>query len=133
MAKQQLYIKNDKGRYEPYREPEPPYDNCLYRKIGKKYEPTSMCLTRDLPEGVWVVTKNVYGRRVSSGIYLRDCFMCQKASDIQEVSLAELGGLDKLADHLFQHFDEIPKNKSIDEICRAIVGILSNYKTGKEK
>ena len=128
MEKKQLYIKNEKGRYEPYREPEPPYDNCLYRKVGKKYEPTSMCVTRDLEEGVWVVTKHVYGKSVSSGMYLRDCFMCQKASDIQEVSLAELGGLDKLADWLCTHWGEVPRDKSVYDICRGIVGILRRYK-----
>ena len=36
MSKPQLYIKNEKGRYEPYKLPEPEVDNKLYRKINGK-------------------------------------------------------------------------------------------------
>lgn len=133
MEKPNLYIKNSKGKYEPYQEPEPPYDNALYRKVkrGSKvsYEPVSMLQTNDLTEGVWVVTKHIYGKSLSSGMYLRDCFMCQKASDIQDVSLAKLGGMDKLADHLMHRWDELPKNASVYDLCRAIVGLLFQYES----
>ena len=129
---QKLYIKNDKGRYEPYKEPEPPFNNMLYRKFvhnGKvTYDPMSMHLRDEtLGEGVWVVTKHVYGRSIMRGSYLRDMFMCEKASDIQDVSLAKLGGLDKLADYLAHHWDEIPEGRSTYDTCRAIVGILFDY------
>ena len=71
MKEQQLYVKNDKGRYEPYKEPEPPFDNALYRKYtyGKKtyYKPVSMGVEHDLGEGVWVVTKHTYGKSFSNG------------------------------------------------------------------
>ena len=135
MKEKKLYFKNEKGRYEEYKDPEPPFDNALYRKVrrGNKtsYEAVSMLQTRDLGEGVWVVTKHTYGRRITSGMYLRDMFMCQKASDIQEVSLAKLGGMEKLADYLYHHIDEIPKGISSYDYYRAIVGILFNYE--KEK
>lgn len=36
MSKPQLYIKNEKGRYEPYNLPKPEVDNKLYRKINGK-------------------------------------------------------------------------------------------------
>ena len=130
--KPQLYYKEN-GRYREYHDPLPPFNNALYRKIvhGKKtyYEPVSMLQTRDLDEGVWVVTKNCYGKSYSNGKYLNDCFMCLKASDIQEVSLAKLGGMDKLANYLCSNWDRLPKNKSIAEICRSIVGILFEYET----
>ena len=78
-----LYYKDEKGRYREYQEPEPPFDNALYRKMlhGKKvvYEPVSMLQDRDLGEGVWVVVKNIYGKSYSNGKYLNDCFMCLKA------------------------------------------------------
>ena len=126
-----LYYKDEKGRYRVYQEPEPPFDNVLYRKVkrGKRivYEPQSMCLSNGLEEGVWVVTKHMYGKSYSTGRYLNECFMCMKASDIQDVSLAKLGGMDKLADFLCHHWDELPKDKSQYDLCRAIVGLLFKY------
>lgn len=127
MEKQKLYVKNEKGRYEEYREPVQEYDNKLYRKIGKKYEPYCMRITEDLPEGVWVVTKHKCGKSFASGKYLYENFMCMKAGDIQDVSLAKLGGMDKVADYLCSNWDKLPKNKSQYELCQAIVGLLFNY------
>lgn len=129
---EKLYTKNKKtGRYEEYREPQPPFDNVRYRKYvyGKKtiYEPISMCLESDLEEGVWVVTKNRYGRSFVNGRYMLDCFLCLKASDIQPVSLAKLGGMEKLADWLCCNWERIPKGESVYNLCRAIVGILMGY------
>ena len=131
MEKKQLYYKDEKGRYQKYVEPEPPYNNCLYRKFvrGKKtvYEPYSMRLSAELGEGVWVVTKNGYGISYTSGKYLNECFMCMKASDIQEMPLSKLGGMDKLADWLCHNFDQLPKDKSRYDLCRAIIGLLFQY------
>lgn len=131
MEKLKLYIKNEKGRYVEYQEPEPPFDNVLYRKVvrGKKvtYEPRSMCLDTGLEEGVWVVVKHKYSKSYSSGKYLNACFMCMKASDIQHVSLAKLGGMDKIADVLCRHWDELPKESSLYDKCRAIVGLIFKY------
>lgn len=136
MEKPKLYVKNEKGRYVPYQEPVQEYDNKLYRKNvrGKKivYEPCSMCLTNDLGEGVWVVTKQYGGRCITSGKYLMENFMCLKASDIQEVSLAKLGGMERLAHHLSTHWNELPRYVSQYELCRAIVGLLFEYEKEKE-
>lgn len=126
--KPKLYIKNENGEFERYKEPEPPYNNVLYRKSGNRYEPYSMLLSRELGEGVWVVTKHTYGKSFTSGEYLRNCFLCQKASDIQEVSLAKLGGMEKLAAHLSENWNKLPKETSQYDLCRAIVGILFEYK-----
>lgn len=132
-----LYTKNEKGRYEVYKDPEPPFDNVLYRKYvrGKKtyYEPVSMCLEKDLDEGVWVVTKHIYGKSYANGKYLNDCFLCLKASDIQDVSLAKLGGMDKLADWLCHNWDRLPQGKSQYDLARAIVGILMEYESKNKK
>jgi hypothetical protein len=133
MEKPILYVKNAKGRYERWREPEPPFANALYRKyvFGKKvyYKPVSMSIEKDLDEGVWVITKHIYGKNYSTGRYLRDCFMCQKACDIQETPLSKLGGMDKLADWLSHNLDKLPKNTSQYDFCRAIVGLLFQYET----
>lgn len=137
MEKPKLYVKNEKGRYEPYREPEPPYNNVLYRKVkrGNKtvYVPQSMRLSYEIDEGVWVVVKNIYGKSYTNGKYLNDCFMCLKASDIQDVSLAKLGGMEKLADYLSFRWGDLPRNVSQADLCRAIVGILFQYEKEKDK
>lgn len=137
MEKQKLYIKLPNGRYQAYQEPEPPFDNVLYRKVlrGKKviYEPQSMCSDKGLEEGVWVVTKLIYGKSYSNGKYLYDCFMCLKASDIQDVQLSKLGGMNKLADYLSCNWDKLPKNKSQYDLCRAIVGLLFQYEKEKDE
>lgn len=133
MEKPKLYVKNDKGRYVPYQEPIQEYDNKLYRKVGKRYEPCSMCLTNDLGEGVWVVVKHKGSKSITSGKYMLENYMCLKASDIQEVSLAKLGGMERFAHHLSQHWNELPKNVSQYELCRAIVGILLEYEKERYK
>ena len=132
MNKQKLYIKNAKGRYEEYKEPVQEYDNKLYRKVGNKYEPCSMLMTDDLPEGVWVVTKHYGSRSITNGKYMLEKYLCLKASDIQEMSLAKLGGMEKLAHYLAQHWRELPDGVSQYELCQAIVGLLFNYENHNE-
>ena len=135
MEKQKLYVKLPNGRYEEYREPVQEYDNKLYRKVvrGNKvqYEPCSMLMTNDLPEGVWVVVKHKGSKSISSGKYMLENYMCLKTGDIQDVSLAKLGGMEKLAHHLSQHWNELPKDWSQYDLCRAIVGLLFQYEKGK--
>ena len=127
--KQKLYFKNEKGRYEEYKDPEPPHRNCLFVKNGNKYEPWGMDLRNNwLNEGVWVVTKNNYGTRTSNGKYLNDSYLCLKASDIVEApSLAELGGYEKLTHYLSENWDKVDKS-CVDTMCHSIVGILMQYK-----
>lgn len=137
MDKKNLYVKNEKGRYELYKEPEPPFNNVLYRryKRGDKniYVPQSMLTYNDLDEGVWVVTKHRYGKSYSTGRYLNDCFMLLKASDIQETPLSKLGGMEKLASWLSCHWDELPKGRSQYEFCCAIVKTLFDYEKENNK
>lgn len=128
-----LYFKNDKGRYEEYKEPELPFDNKLYRKVGKRYKPWSMLMNDDLGEGVWVVVKHKGSKSITSGKYMYERYMCMKAGDIQDVSLAKLGGMERLANHLSSNWDEIPKETSQYDRCRAIVGILFNYENEKQE
>ena len=131
MDKQKLYVKKEKGRYVEYKEPKQEWDNKLYRKIGKKYVPCSMLMTNDLGEGVWVVVKHKGSRSIISGKYLLENYMCLKASDIQDVSLSKLGGMERLSHYLSQHLGEITGEKSQYEYCRAIVGKLFNYENEK--
>lgn len=136
MEKQKLYVKLPNGRYEEYHEPIQECDNKLYRKVvrGNKayYEPCSMLMTNDLPEGVWVVVKHKGSKSISSGKYMLENYMCLKAGDIQEMSLAKLGGMERLANYLSQHWNELPKDWSQYDLCRAIVGLLFQYEKENE-
>jgi hypothetical protein len=60
-------------------------------------------------------------------------YMCLKAGDIQEMSLAELGGMERLAHYLSQHWNELQKDWSQYDLCRAIVGLLFQYNKDKDK
>jgi len=136
MEKPTLYYKDEKGRYRVYEEPEPAFDNRLFRRVvrGKKveYKPCSMLMTNDLEEGVWVVVKHEGSKSFTSGKYMNERYMLLKASDIQEVSLSKLGGMERLANHLSRHWQDIPKGLSIYDTCCAIVGLLFKYEKEKE-
>lgn len=131
MKAEKLYVKNNKGRYVPYEEPEPQFDNALYRKYkrGNKvvYEPYSMLLSKDLPEGVWVVTRSPWGYCKTNGKYLRDSFLCQKASDLEDFPLSKLGSMSKLAGFLCSNWEKVSNKPSLYETCCAIVGVLFQY------
>ena len=136
MEKQKLYVKLPNGRYEEYREPIQEYDNKLYRKVvrGSKvhYEPCSMLMTDDLPEGVWVVVKHRGSKSISNGKYMLENYMCMKAGDIQDVSLAKLGGMERLAHHLAMNWSKLPNNVSQYQLAQSIVGILLDYENEKK-
>lgn len=135
MEKPILYIKNSNGRYEPYIEPErPQIDNALYRRVGKRYEPVRMQLEcHSWQEGVFVVTRNrsaLQPNSWTSAEYLQKIFKLYKAGDIENVSIAKLGGMQKLADYLSRHWNEV-SGVSQYERCASIVAILINYKEGE--
>lgn len=91
MSKPKLYIKNDKGRYEPYQLPEPDVSDTVYRKINGKYEPIGIWEKHNwLQEGIWVVTSD---HAYCNGKYIKDRFRFDKVSDLQYPTIAELGGI----------------------------------------
>lgn len=130
--KPNLYVKKKNGRYVEYNEPTPVSDNALYRKIGKRYEPVSMIDAADgWTEGVYAVVKHPMGRQITNASYLREIFSAYRCGDIEKVSVAKLGGMTKLADHLMHHWDEV-KGASVYERCASIVAILMNFYDGKQ-
>lgn len=114
MAKtQKLYIKNEKGRYEEYK-PVLKTDDCdlLFRKLGNKYIPCERYYSHDtLSEGVWVVLSNLSfaGRHIASSDYLKELFQIHKVSDIEEPTIAQLGGLEKCYDYVSHEWDKYYK------------------------
>ena len=130
--KPNLYVKKKNGRYVEYHEPTPVRDNALYRKIGKRYEPVSMIDAADgWTEGVYAVVKHPGGRQIANASYLREIFSAYRCGDIEKVSVAKLGGMTKLADHLMHHWNEVCGN-SVYEQCASIVAILMNFEDGKQ-
>ena len=127
MKKQKLYTKNEKGRYEEYQIPDLDISETLFRRINGKYVPVSISCTIDIPEGVWVVTRERSHREMISGKYLRELLMLEKASDLKEMpSLAELGGWQKCAQWALDEIGDF-ESMTMKEIVYAIVGKVYEY------
>lgn len=131
--KQKLYTKNNKGRYEEYQIPDLDVSETLFRRINGKYVPVSVNCTRDLPEGVWVVTRGRSSREIVSGKYLKELMMLEKASDLKEMpSFAELGGWHKCAKWVLEEIGNF-ESMTMNEIVNAIVGKVFEYSKRAEK
>ena len=127
-----LYIKNEKGRYERYQLPDWDVSETLFGRINGKYVPIAINCTNDLPEGVWVVTREQSTREIISGKYLKERMVLEKASDLKEMpNLAELGSWKKCADYVLRTIGDI-STMSKDEIVNAIVGKVFEYSKKRE-
>ena len=127
MKTPKLYIKKENGRYEEYQIPEMDISETLFGRINGKYVPIAINCTNDLPEGVWVVTREQSTREIISGKYLKERMMLDKVSDLKEMpNLAELGSWKKCADYVLRTIGDI-STMSKDEIVNAIVGKVYEY------
>ena len=125
--KKKLYTKNEKGRYEEYQIPDMDVSETLFRRINGKYVPVSVLCTNDIPEGVWVVTRERSSREIINGQYLKEQMMLDKVSDLKEMpSLAELGGWQKCAKYVLEEIGDISTMSKI-KIVNAIVGKVFEY------
>lgn len=135
--KQQLYIKNGKGRYEPYKPEEPEEDNKLYRKINGKYYPFGMEFRHDtLSEGVWVVTREKSCTGIHNGKFLREQFGIEKCSGLDYIPISKIGGLEKCARYVIGEMRLMNTNAMTNhDFVRAIIGKVFEYfeTKGKEK
>ena len=127
MKQQKLYTKNEKGRYEEYQIPDLDMSDTLFRRINGKYVPVSIYCAKDIPEGIWVVTRGRSSREIISGKYLKESMMLDKVSDLKEMpSLAELGSWRKCANYVLNEMGDIFAMSKI-EIVNAIVGKVFEY------
>ena len=127
MKQPRLYTKNEKGRYEEYQIPDIDVSETLFRRINGKYVPVSTTYPNDLPEGVWVVTRDSSCREIISGKYLKELMKLEKASDLKEMpSLAELGGWQKCAQWVLDEIGDINTMTKRD-IVYAVVGKVFEY------
>ena len=127
MKQPKLYTKNEKGRYEEYQVPDLDISETLFRRINGKYVSVSTTYAKDLPEGVWVVTRGRSSIEIISGKYLKELMMLDKVSDLKEMpSLAELGGWQKCAKWVL---DEIKDFSSMtrNDVVYAVVGKVFEY------
>ena len=146
MKKQKLYIKNEKGRYEDYK-PErktDDYDLC-FRKINGKYVPCGRHERHEfVGEGVWVVLSNLSTCSIqcASGDYLKDLFQIHKVSEIEKVSIAQLGDLEKYYDYVVSEWNKYYKDymlghewsPSNSDAIHFIIGKVFEYsKTHREQ
>ena len=130
--KQKLYTKNEKGRYVEYQIPDLDMSDTLFRRINGKYVPVSINCTKDLPEGVWVVTRGSSSREIISGKYLKELMMLDKVSDLKEMpNLAELGDWQKCAKYVLDEIKDF-SNMTMNEIVYAIVGKVYEYSKRRE-
>ena len=127
MKQQKLYTKNEKGRYEEYQIPDLDVSETLFSRINGKYVPVSTTYPKDLPEGVWVVTRGRSSIEIISGKYLKELMMLDKVSDLKEMpSLAELGGWQKCAQWALDEIGDF-ESMTMKEIVYAIVGKVFEY------
>ena len=132
MKQQKLYTKNEKGRYEEYQIPDLDMSDTLFRRINGKYVPVSIYCAKDIPEGIWVVTRGRSSREIISGKYLKESMMLDKVSDLKEMpSLAELGSWRKCANYVLNEIGDIFAMSKI-EIVNAIVGKVFEYSKKRE-
>ncbi len=131
----QLYIKDEKGRYEPYVPEKLEEDNKLYRKINGKYIPYDMQLRYDtLSEGVWVVTREKSSIGISNAKYLRELFRLEKCSDLDYAPISKLGGLEKCALHVVEEMRLMNTSCMTNhDFVRAIIGKVFEYFETKNK
>ena len=127
MKQPKLYTKNKKGRYEEYQIPDIDVSETLFRRINGKYVPVSTTYDKDLPEGVWVVTRGSSCREIISGKYLKELMKLEKSSELKEMpSLAELGGWQKCAQWALDEIGDF-ESMTMKEIVYAIVGKVYEY------
>ena len=127
MKQPKLYTKNENGRYEEYQIPDIDVSETLFSRINGKYVPVSTTYPNELPEGVWVVTRDSSCREIISGKYLKELMKLDKDSDLKEMpSLAELGGWQKCAQWALDEIGDI-STMTKREIIYAVVGKVFEY------
>lgn len=135
--KPQLYIKNEKGRYEPYK-PKEIGDKNVYRKIGNKYVPFAV-VTKDedwFQGGVFVVRsdKHYSHRSIADSEYLQECFRIDKIGNNYRILADQLASLQDYRDFASKELQKFRNERYSDgyglsteeEIC-CVVGSVFKF------
>jgi len=115
--KPQLYIKNEKGRYEPYTPPKPQLSDTLYRKIGNKYYPASLSFGEHydhLSDGVYVVREDGRGhlRSLANAEYIQEVFMIEKICGNYRITAEQYASLEDYEEFAYQELLKFEKERA---------------------
>lgn len=109
MKKKQLYIKNEKGRYEPYK-PKELGANNVYRKVGNKYVPFAVVCKDDdwMQGGVFVVRNDKeYGcRSFADSECLQEVYRIERIGNNYRITADHLASLE---DYTYFCYNELRK------------------------
>lgn len=117
MKKQQLYIKNDKGRYVPYEPPKVNVSETLFLKVGNKYVPYGRRLNEDyLTDGVYVVRSDKSGgiRGFATQGYLEECYRIDKLSKNYRITTEQLASLEDYSDYSWKELQKLRSERHAD-------------------
>lgn len=130
-----LYVKNDKGKYEPFRLDNDVSDTVFVRRNGKYVAIGRLNEGNSLPEGVWIIYGRPSYRSIINGTYAHEIFNRYKVADLPDIPLIECASLSKLTDeichNLQQQSDNHLLNMSVHDLVAAVVGEL--YRLTKER
>ena len=115
--KPQLYIKNEKGRYEPYTPPKPQLSDTLYRKIGNKYYPASLSFGEHydhLSDGVYVVREDGRGhlRSLANAEYIQEVFVIDKVSGNYRITTEQYASLEDYEEFAYQELLKFERERA---------------------
>lgn len=117
MKKQQLYIKNDKGRYVPYEPPKVNVSETLFLKVGNKYVPYGRRLNEDyLTDGVYVVRSDKSGgiRGFAAQGYLEECYRIDNVSKNYRITTEQLASLEDYSDFAWRELQKFRSERHSD-------------------
>lgn len=115
--KKQLYIKNERGRYEPYK-PKEIGEKNVYRKIGNKYVPFAVVTKEEdwLQGGVFVVRSDKHHgiRSLADSEYLQECFRIDKIGNNYRILADQLASLEDYAEFASKELDNLRSERHTD-------------------
>lgn len=132
MKKPQLYIKNSKGRYEPYQEPQPEPDHNIYRRYGKKYEPVGVCDPHTgIGDGIWLVRHKEGSTRMANIDHYAHKWGLTKLAPLPVTDITQFAALEEINEtidkFLYQKFGftigNIPHQDLAEEITKLIASL----------
>ena len=135
MVLPKLFIKNDKGRYEPFNIDNDVSDTVFMRRNGKYVPIGRRREENSLTEGIWIVYGTPSCRSILNGTYAHELFNRYKVADLPDITLIECASLSKLTDEichaLHQQADCHLLNFTVHDFVAAVVGEL--YRQTKDK
>lgn len=133
MKKKQLYIKNDKGRYEPYVEPKREDHNLYVREINGKYRAIGLRFDdRWLGEGLWLIRKQ--GKELLNADHFARCWGITKVADVPYTDMTKIGAAADIYEavdkYLFKTHgytvNNVPHQDLSEEIVKDIMNMDKN-------